>query len=50
VQHLLIGNVGRHLAQAVHIVGEADKARLPAPRGEQLEGVTHLDRCREWID
>ena len=50
VQQLLIGHVGRHLAQAVHVVGEADEPRLPPPLGEQLEGVSHHAGARHLAE
>ena len=50
LQHLLVGHVGRHLAQAVHVVGEADEARLALALGQHLEGVAHHARARDLAE
>ena len=39
--HLLVGDVARHFAQAVHVVGEADQPRRDLVLGEHAEGVAH---------
>ena len=46
--HLLVGDVVRHLAQAVHVVGEAEEARRHV--GETLEGLTHHGRARHLAE
>ena len=40
-QHLLVGDVVRHFAQAVHVVGEADQPRRDLVLGQHAEGVAH---------
>ncbi len=44
LQQLLVGHVVGHLAQAVHIIGKADKARLALSLGQDFEGVAD-HRC-----
>ena len=39
--HVLVGDVARHFAQAVHVVGEADQPRRDLVLGEHAEGVPH---------
>ena len=50
LQHLLVGHVARHLAQAVHVVGEADEARRALALGQHLEGVPHHARARDLAE
>ena len=49
-QHVLVGHVVGHLAQAVHVVGEADEPRLDAALGQHLEGVPHHGRARHLAE
>ena len=45
LQELLVRHIGRHLAQAVHVVREADEPRLHA-RLQHLERMPHHRRAR----
>ena len=49
-QHLLVRHVVRHLAQAVHVVGEADEARLATTFGQHLEGMADHARARDLAE
>ena len=48
--HLLVGDVVGHLAQAVHVVGESDQARLDLVVGEHAEGVAHHGGARHFAE
>ena len=49
-QHLLVRHVVGHLAQAVHVVGEADQPRLELVLGQHLEGVAHHGGARDLAE
>ncbi len=49
-QNLSIGDALGHLAQAVHIVGEADQPRRPDAAGHGLEGLAHHGRARDLAE
>ncbi len=49
-QHLLVGNVVRHLAQAVHVVGERDQPGLDRVVGQHAEGVAHHGGARDFAE
>ena len=49
-QHLLVRHVVRHLAQAVHVVGERDQPGLDLVVGENAEGVTHHGGARDLAE
>ena len=45
--HLLVGDIVGHLAQAVHVVGKSEQPRLDPPLGQHLEGVAHHAGARD---
>ena len=47
-KHLAVRHIVRHLAQRVHVVGEADQPRPGA--GERLEGAAHHARARHLAE
>ncbi len=46
----LVGHVVGHLAQPVHVVGEADEARLALSFGQHLEGVANHAGARHLAE
>src|SRR5262249_50934069 len=40
-EHVPVGDVVWHPAQAVHVVGKTDEPRRAAPLGQHLEGMAH---------
>ena len=48
--HLLVGDVVRHLAQRVHVVGEGDQPGLDRLAGEHAEGVAHHRGARHLAE
>ncbi len=49
-QELLVRHVVRHLAQAVHVVGEGEQARLDLVLGQHAEGVAHHGGARDLAE
>jgi hypothetical protein len=49
-QQVLVGHVLRHLAHAVHVVGEAQKPRLHFAAGERLERAPDHARARDFAE
>ena len=49
-QHVLVGHVVRHLAQAVHVVGKAQQPRLDLVLGQHAKGVPHHGRARDLAE
>ena len=49
-QHLLVRHVVRHLAQAVHVVGEGEQPGLDLVLGQHAEGVAHHGGARDLAE
>ena len=49
-QHLLVGDVVRHLAQAVHVVGEGEQPGLDLVLGQHAKGMAHHGGARDLAE
>ena len=49
-QHLLVRHIVRHLAQAVHVVGERDQPGLDPVLGEHAKGMAHHGGARDLAE
>ena len=49
-QRRLVRHVVRHLAQAVHVVGEGEQARLDLVLGQHAEGMPHHRGARDLAE
>ena len=49
-QQILVRHVVRHLAEAVHVVGEGEQARLDLVLGQHAKGVAHHRGARDLAE
>ena len=50
LQQLLVRHIVRHLAQAVHVVGEGEQPRLDLVLGEHAKGMAHHGGARDLAE